>query len=197
MGIVLLTYNPDHWTAEQINDFDEKLKTLPFRRRWSCNTYNAGPGDHFFLILQGKSLQRGILAHGVVLSRPFSAEHWNIDKRNKGEKTRYIEIEFQEYLNPSRFRILTTERLNKRFPNQYWTPQSSGITVLGEYCNLLISEWENILNTKIEIDREVFYPHLSKHDVAYNSDSDTIVSKKLKKRERGSKKPEFDLDFEE
>lgn len=197
MGVVLLTWNPDHWSVADIEDFKNKLQTLPLQRNWSCNTYNVGVGDHFFIILQGKSSQRGIVAHGRVLSRPFIGDHWNASKKLEGEKARYITIEIQEYLDPNIMLILSTSFLNERFPNQHWSPQSSGITVLAEYQKSLISEWQKMVESKLLVNDVISNNHRLQVTEQKGRSNDIVSSNSSIRISRKKNTPDFDLDFDD
>jgi hypothetical protein len=197
MGVVLLTWNPDHWSVAEIVDFSKKLQTLPFQRNWSCNTYNVVVGDHFFILLQGKSTQRGIVAYGRVLSKPFIGDHWNASKRLEGEKVRYITIEIQEYLDPSSMIILSTKFLNERFPNQHWSPQSSGITVLSEYHALLISEWRKIVESKLSINDVIQNAQRHSDTTQKTRSSNSDFNNNSVRITRKKNIPDFDLDFDD
>ncbi len=72
MGTFLLTWNPDKWNWD---DIDECIKILhrdgQFDDGWSCGrTKKIESGDRICIMRQGRE-PRGIFASGYATSKPF------------------------------------------------------------------------------------------------------------------------------
>lgn len=142
MNTYLLTWNPNKypWTnfKKEISEFK---KTGKLFKDWSCGiTKSVQKGDRFFHMRLGKE-PKGIFASGFALSEVYQREHWD----NKDESANYFETQYDFITDPeSEKNFLTLENLESRFPNQLWTPQSSGISIKKEVADQLEELWKSI-----------------------------------------------------
>jgi len=138
MSAYIYTWNPERWHWADLQDAIYKVNNNEeYERRWSCgNTKRIQPGDLFFLIKVGAN-PRGIIGCGYVSSEPYDAPHWDESKRTVGEIARRTNLLFKALSTKP---IFTTEDLERRFPEQLWSPQSSGISIKDEIAVQLLND---------------------------------------------------------
>jgi len=113
MATYLLTWNPQKWTWEDLQDcIDETAKKGFIKFRWSCgNSKRIVKGDRVFLLRQGVE-PRGIVASGWAASKSFEEIHWREEKALKERTTRYVKVRWEVLLNPENESIFLREWLN-------------------------------------------------------------------------------------
>lgn len=135
----LATHHPDRWPlgeAEHAEDVASTAAGMIVRGQWSTGVRTSGiePGDRVFLLRQGDG-HRGIVGSGTYTSRIFPAGHWD----GSGGTAHYAKIDWDVLLEPRD--ALPTAELQVRFPDQHWTPQSSGTAVMGGILDDLEAAW--------------------------------------------------------
>jgi 5-methylcytosine-specific restriction protein A len=152
MKTYLLTWNPKYWKWENIEEDINNLKKIGFiKTEWDCSSKMPEEGDVFFIIAVGKSKKKGIFCSGVVndlmVNMPSLISNKKVTNRIIGN--------INLLLNPDIDEILDLNYLNKKYPEQKWSPQNCGITIKEKYTNSLINSWEELIgknksyNTKL------------------------------------------------
>jgi hypothetical protein len=125
----LLAWNPAkyEWTPAALADLRARhAKGERLRDTWSTgNSKQLKPGDRFYLIRLGDG-PRGIFASGRILSEVREGPHFAPERAAAGETRRYVEIRYDELLNPWTDGLLTQAALVEQFKEVEWSPQSSG-----------------------------------------------------------------------
>ncbi len=143
MKTYLLTWNPENWKWETINDDILKLqKQGVFQDSWSCGNskHTIKTGDRVFLMHLGIE-PKGIVASGYTTSDIYQDTHWD---KSKDKLANYVMINFDVIINPKEQDILSADLLvsNKPFSNySNWFPSSSGIIINDEIANELEKVW--------------------------------------------------------
>ena len=136
----LLTWNPEHHKAGGAGTQEGRLGLqVSDRGTWSCHNKKIRPGDPVYLIRVGQKLPRGIIAKARVCSDMGTAEHW--DRTKAGKSISCVTIEFEDIRDDPDRAGLPTDELSERYPNQNWSPQSSGIEIRPEYRDALHEQW--------------------------------------------------------
>jgi 5-methylcytosine-specific restriction protein B len=108
------------------------------RIRWACHTTQVRLGDPVFMIRLGSDFPRGLVAKGRVCSETFMEPHWHEDKDHD---LRYVMIELEDVRDDQESAAVAISDLNSKFPEQNWSPQSSGISIKSEYTHDLHATW--------------------------------------------------------
>ncbi len=139
MTTILLTQNPAK------SDLDAAY--VPRRLRdgkrvewgWTVHSQNLiQKGDEVFWLRLGPS-GRGIFGRGEITRAPYQAPHW--DPARRGQMAYYVRVRVLEMVDPDTSPVLRQEELSKQFPRQYWSPQSSGISVKADVVPGLRRLW--------------------------------------------------------
>ena len=139
----LITWNPQYWGWDNYEEWAKGTKNgNSYSVDWTCNSKQPKIGDQVFLMKLGTE-PRGIIAHGVVSKPSYDAPHYDGDKAAAGVTTPHINVEFDDIRDYRTESILQTDTLNRIFPEQTWTPQSSGIKIK---CNVneLLKLWNEL-----------------------------------------------------
>lgn len=144
----LFTWNPANWewTQETIAGLVAKLEA----GEAVTNTWSTGrstqptTGDRFYLIRLGEG-PRGIFASGKVMSAVKEGPRWNRDRAAAGDTYRYVQVRFDELLNPWTDPLLLQSELVETFPNVEWSPQASGTRISPEVLFPLEEAWQRHL----------------------------------------------------
>ncbi len=137
----LLTWNPSRagW-----NDYDSVIQGAregtPIEHDWSTGSRVGGIsfGDQVFMLMQGAA-GRGVVASGTALSEIYQDDHWD----EEGGTANYVMVRWDVAVEPDR--CLPTEALERRLPNQHWSPQSSGTELKPDVAPLLAELWSHHL----------------------------------------------------
>jgi len=152
----LLTWNPDKW-----NDWDlamiaqEVTEGQPYEEPWRCGNKNIKPGDRVFLLKQGRHQPVGLIGSGVAISNPYQELHYEEDQAAQGNRTQYVDVEFDYLVDGMQEVVIPRHELLARFPQQRWDTQQSGIQIKPEILLPLQQLWET--QTGLEPD-ELFLP---------------------------------------
>lgn len=109
--------------------------------RWSVANRVQGisPGDRVYLLKQGRE-PRGIVASGTVTSEIYTDDHFDPDV--SGELN-YVEVAWTAIVDEDS--PLPLEDLKDAFPQQHWTPMSSGQGVRAEVAADLAAMWAHFV----------------------------------------------------
>ena len=118
----ILTWNPSKFNWEAFAD-GKPTRKPPFYANWTCRSTRPEPGDRFIMLRLGSGNRNGIVATGQIVSFPYTAVSW------EHKTSLFIDIlievlfenEYQQHL------------LKDAFPEQCWSPQSSGISLKTQY----------------------------------------------------------------
>src|SRR4051812_47188443 len=112
MATYLLTWNPDKWYWEDIQDCVEEVADKGIlHSTWSCGlSKKIVKGDRIFMLRQGVE-PKGIFGSGYAESSYKEKRHWNPKKAKQGRKARYIKLSWEVLLNPDKESILPREWL--------------------------------------------------------------------------------------
>ncbi|HVT63151.1 MAG TPA: hypothetical protein VHD33_06685, partial [Legionellaceae bacterium] len=141
----LFAWNPHNW---EFNEIDQKINELQLTGRstviWSIQSHKkVRLGDRAFIVQVGTE-RKGLFASGYIVSEPKLLQHWG----DKDKLVPRVTIELDILINPTHNPILTVAFLKTRFPEQQWTPQSSGIQIKSEIVSDLEKEWFDFIKLK-------------------------------------------------
>lgn len=140
----LLTWNPSNW---EWKDYQNAVVMTHAGKRyteeWSCVNTHVKVGDRVFLTMLG-TRTNGIIASGFAITEGYASDHWDPDKAAEGQKTNYIQIEFDWIVDIQKENILLQDQLMQHFPEQKWNPQGSGITIKEDYLTELEQLWISV-----------------------------------------------------
>ena len=140
----LLTWNPKNWAWETFAADRERCASGGVvRQSWRCSSTKPAIGDRVFLMRTGDRL-RGMIARGSVSKTSFEDEHYDQAAAEKGEKARFIEVNFDELRQAGHDPFITAEHLVGADPDQRWTPQGSGIEIRPAAAQLLEELWSKL-----------------------------------------------------
>ncbi|WP_206458259.1 hypothetical protein [Anaerovorax sp. IOR16] len=126
---------------------------------------------------------RGIIASGIITSEFYDSEHWNEDKKNKGETVRRVDIDFNRILDYDLDKILEQSDLKKMFPEQNWSPQGSGISIRNKYIEKLELVWDTLFTSeKMKISDNEYEDYLKvfeKFRFTYTQKREELEEKRL------------------
>lgn len=179
METFLMTWNPENWPWNDIEDCIKKIEENGFYSgRWSLsrNIYKVVKGSRIFIVRLGQH-PKGIIGSARVTSdKPYEDDHWLYE----GKKAWYVKIDYDTLTTEP---LLTINFLNSNSPfNRFrrgfksWTPRGSGVRIPPDIAKALESEWEKLTSKKPswqplpeEIDEDVSYPEGAKRKVTVNA----------------------------
>ena len=143
MATFLLAWNPDKWSLRE-DELEEKAAALHGQiGSWACRTTAIRTGDRVFLSRVGRE-PRGIFASGRAVSGPYLDNHW--DSERSDEQTRYVQIRWNAFLNPTKDPILSRRELEKGVLGRtHWATQSSGIRIPDDIAVALERRWAKFI----------------------------------------------------
>jgi 5-methylcytosine-specific restriction enzyme A len=142
---ILLTWNPARWDwkdrSTRLREIQTKGSTLI---QWSCgNNKSLKPGDRAFLIMLGNA-NSGIIGSGIIKTEPFQDKHFN----KKDGTALYVHVELEILLDLDKKDLpLPVKTLKEDYPEQHWTPQSSGIQIKEKISDALEQAWFDHLSS--------------------------------------------------
>ena len=140
----LITWNPqkwNRWPGGYASVVSQVNSGKPYIESWTFSNSEVKPGDICYLVRLGDD-PRGIIAKGIVKSKKYKAPHYDLDRAAKGETTDHVDVEFSEMIDYQTDNFIPWSDLAELFPEQMWTPQSSGIAIKDEYTSDLNDLWE-------------------------------------------------------
>ena len=146
---VLLTTNPDRYDFYALDAPEAQAaialgQTSPGRWSVARRVQGIDPGDTVYLLKQGRE-PRGIVASGTVTSEIYTDDHFDPDV--SGELN-YVEVAWTAIVDEDT--PLPLEDLKVAFPQQHWTPQSSGQGVRPEVVADLAAMWAEFVGHAID-----------------------------------------------
>lgn len=142
-----LTWNEDKWTWNNYVEWSVGTKNgKTYVEPWSCSSKQPAIGDHVFLMKTGTD-PKGILAHGYVCKSSYESPHYDKERAANGDAIPHIDVEFDRIQNYNSEPIIKLDILKTSFPEQNWSPQSSGIQIK---CNpvKLLKLWSDTIGEK-------------------------------------------------
>jgi 5-methylcytosine-specific restriction protein A len=150
MAAFLLVWNPKRWhpSGELADSFQESGR---YRLgSWSVGrNRNIRPGDRVFLARVGRE-PRGIIASGHATSEVYEDRHWQKERRRLGRKNLYVDVRFDEFLNPDEDTILGRSVLTRGvFKKMNWSPRASGARIPDDVAVKLEEVWTRLTRRKV------------------------------------------------
>lgn len=140
MSTFLLTWKPDEWGYENLQERLEAHASGEVIQRWSCgSTKNIAVGSRVFLTKQGKGC-KGIFGSGYVTKEPFEEQHFNEEKRKAGKKSLYVMVNFDRLYDPQSGIKIDRSELEV-FDSKVWGSQGSGKTIPEDAASNLERLW--------------------------------------------------------
>ena len=140
----LLTWNPKNWAWDTLATDRERCANKDrVRHRWKCSSTKPAVGDRVFLMRTGDRL-RGMVARGSVVRASFEDEHYDPAAAARGERTRFIEVDFEDVRQAEHDPYITAEMLADADADQQWSPQGSGIEIRTAAAQALEKLWANL-----------------------------------------------------
>lgn len=152
----LLTWNPNNW---EWTDLPQSVYATGegqlVDERWSTGSRTSGiqPGDLVFLLRQGEE-PRGIIGSGEAVDFYgegaisgeiiYTDQHWDGTDRTAN----YVNVLWNRLVDPEDG--LRLEELQAEFPDQHWTPFSSGTEIKPELVAALQDKWSDHVRSAIE-----------------------------------------------
>lgn len=176
MATYLLTWNPDRWQWDDIENDIALINQKGFcDGRWSSGvTKKIQPNDRIFLMKLGSQKPRGIVASGWATSEVFQDIHWGDDSK----LAFYVDVHFDTIINPNQQPIFPIEFLQDGvYASVNWTPQASGMSIPDNVAEQLEKDWAKFLNREVpvfqavypdEIDNEVVFQEGTPKQVTVN-----------------------------
>lgn len=143
----LLTWNPDNWDWADFGQCvlaTEGAGTVARNRSTGVRTSGIHPGDLLFLLRQGKR-GRGIVGSGRATDFTgnagphdeiiYTAPHWD----GSGAVANYVDVLWDQLVETAD--LLPIEDLKADFPEQNWTPMSSGTQIRPDVVDALEKRW--------------------------------------------------------
>ena len=104
-------------------DFIDDEDNFPWDLNWSVWEWEtAREGDRFFMLRVGEGQPNGILMSGKFSSNPYVDDDWSGKKR----VTHYVDLDFDAAIHPDSPKILSSDVLEKHFPDRNWRKRHSG-----------------------------------------------------------------------
>ena len=138
----LLSWNPKHFSdgGDGSDSYQLELNRGD-KHRWTSSSKQPQLGDRIFLIRLGIE-PKGIIASGDISRTSFDDEDW----RDSSKTRNYIEFEVEEHRPNLARGLLKQSELISLFPQQQWSPQSSGIEINPLITEELEKLWVNNSN---------------------------------------------------
>ncbi|QYJ91998.1 AAA family ATPase [Shewanella halotolerans] len=160
----LLSWNPKHFSDGGEGSDSYQLDLNPGdKHRWTSSSKQPQLGDRIFLIRLGVE-PKGIIASGEIIRTSFDDEDW----RDSSKKRNYIEFEVEEHRPDLARGLLRQSELIRFFPQQQWSPQSSGIEINPSITEELEKLWvSNSSNFLIEEPVKMKFESLPTNKILY------------------------------
>lgn len=134
----LLTWNPKHYSlVKRTGGADE---AQPYSEgdeiRWTCGSKQPRVGDTVYLVRVGEE-PRGIVARGIVTRESYLDADWLEPEKQR----QYIGFRFDDIRQNCEDGLLPMMMLEQLYPEQKWSPQSSGIAINQQYLEDLSQQW--------------------------------------------------------
>jgi 5-methylcytosine-specific restriction protein A len=159
MTTYLLTWNPKRFAWDDLEKDILQVRMFNSQKgSWSCgNTRRIQPGDRFFLMRLGQK-PRGIIASGIIISKPIAKSHWDDNKAAQGLTSLFVDVLLETICDASFKLILAQEALcsDPLLSTMHWSPQASGIRMPDDVAAELERRWFALLsNAELTLPDEV------------------------------------------
>ncbi len=142
MNSFLLTWNPNNFKWDDLKDcIDEVQENGNLFFNWSVCSNKPAAGDWFYLMLVGCSSYNGIIGAGHILSDPYEFGDVMPRRRKYGSRRKFVDINFRMLFDPDKELLVENTVLRHFYPEQLWTPQSSGIIIKDHCAEFLRSQY--------------------------------------------------------
>lgn len=136
----LLGWNPDiQGEGSATNEVGRLAYKVGDRVDWACVNRNIKTGDPVYIARVGTKAPKGLIAKGRACSVSHTGEHWNPAKAGKLQD--FVLIRLEDIRDGPSDSYLPLDDLREKFPNQHWSPQSSGVLIQNQYRAQLHEEW--------------------------------------------------------
>ena len=134
----LLTWNPKHYPmVKQVEGSDEgQSYSAGDEIRWTCVSKQPNVGDTVYLVRVGEE-PRGIVAKGIVTKKSYFDTDWLEPEKQR----QYIDFCFDDIRLSCEQGLIPMMLLERVYPDQKWSPQSSGIEIKQDYLSSLSEQW--------------------------------------------------------
>ena len=134
----LLTWNPKHYSlVKRTGGADEAQPySAGDETRWTCGSKQPKVGDTVYLVRVGEE-PRGIVARGIVTRESYLDADWLEPEKQR----QYIDFRFDDIRQTCEDGLLPMMMLEQLYPEQKWSPQSSGIAINQQYLEDLSQQW--------------------------------------------------------
>ncbi len=177
MKVWLISWAPDYSNLPKPFGKWPKSKTIiedvmsgkKYTENWRCSSTQVNIGDKVYLIKIGKidKKNKGIIASGIATSKSYVRD----------DGSRSVDVEFDRIIDHFTHDVLSIDFLEKEYPKQTWSSQSSGIEILPEYVSKLHNDWNNFKPIPKPFFNELIkYSELSpnKHDGSYELGQEVV-----------------------
>ena len=139
METILLAWNPKRFPWGTLQDeLAEGRQSGKAADSWSVGNRTTLEAGARFLIRLGVE-PRGWVGSGWTTSKPYQADHWDLDRAATGEQARYADIFFDVLEEEP---IIRMDELHKRpFSDVHWSTQVSGIAIADPVAARLEALW--------------------------------------------------------
>ncbi|MCP3959750.1 MAG: HNH endonuclease [bacterium] len=139
MTAYLFSWNPKLYPWGSLQDELETSRSGGRNERWNIGeTKRIHPGEPFFLIRLG-SPPKGLVGSGWVVSEPFEASHWDLEKARAGQQAIYVDVVF-EFLREQPY--ISLEALQQPpLDAMHWATRISGVRIRPEVRGALEEHW--------------------------------------------------------
>ena len=152
MATFLLYWNP-HFSSYKIERFQEDFDFMDGHRvltenddwyrcpddfNWSIVEHEkAHEGDKFIFVKVGYSKPTGIIGIGHFISEPYQGEDWS----GMGRETWYMDLYWDNIIDPTSDKILKTSDLIAAIPEVHWSSGKAGTEVAPEIADKIFALW--------------------------------------------------------
>ncbi len=150
MTTYLLTWNPERWHWEDLQECIEAVRTQGYYHdSWSSGvTKKIKPDDRVFLRKLGGK-RKGIVASGWATRVAKEGPHWDKAAKATNKTALYIKVDFDTILDPEKD-IFPRSRLDDGiYTKMHWEPQASGTTIPDDVAAKLENDWAEFLNCPV------------------------------------------------
>lgn len=148
----LITWNPKKWDFE--GGYKSFLNVMKSGRchiePWTVCSSSIEKGDVLYLMRLGGE-PRGIIAKGISMDAVHYDKHYDTDLAEAGVTTKHVNVKFVSAGDYDNGEYIDWKELKKKFPDQNWTPQSSGISIKDKYIVELEDLWDGIGGKQLQL----------------------------------------------
>ena len=143
----LLNWNPSNptWQWEEQEDEYGYKNTANIVKNggtiffsWRCVSKKVKLGDRIFIVKLGAA-PRGVFATGYAASDSY--ENYYTDDNGEDVTERLVDICITGFLDYHSDELISHDLLKRKFPDQQWSPQGSGISIKPDAARWLIEHW--------------------------------------------------------